>query len=134
MPVQFFDGPRERGSELEVLLPPFVQYDLEPDLELHSDDFLPGSVRGEAVLHDLGDRWDGFALPDLLLCLLRGGMVPDEFLELRVLRPRVTVLFIRSIVLPPSMQHLFREPVTLLYDFFGRDEDAGSDPDVSDSS
>mmetsp|Transcript_4630 Transcript_4630/g.17413 ORF Transcript_4630/g.17413 Transcript_4630/m.17413 type:complete len:516 (-) Transcript_4630:72-1619(-) len=97
MPVQLFDGPREHGSELEVLFPAFVRYEFEEDLRLSSQDFCSGSQRGESILGQLQERWDGVQLPDLLLCLLRGGLVPAELRTLQALRPRITVLFVRSI-------------------------------------
>merc|ERR1719272_1490821 len=39
LPVQLVDGPRADKSELEVLLPPFVRYEFEPDFAVSSADF-----------------------------------------------------------------------------------------------
>jgi len=123
LPVQLVDGPRDKDSELEVLFPAYVRYELEEDLELRSADF--ASPGGDAKLSDLRRRWDGFELPPLLLQMLRGEPTPEEFPEIRSLRPAVTVRFIRSVSLPEPLASQFKEPEKLLYDFAPEDSPKG---------
>eukprot|EP00413_Alexandrium_margalefii_P019918 CAMPEP_0204536882 /NCGR_PEP_ID=MMETSP0661-20131031/14798_1 /ASSEMBLY_ACC=CAM_ASM_000606 /TAXON_ID=109239 /ORGANISM="Alexandrium margalefi, Strain AMGDE01CS-322" /LENGTH=226 /DNA_ID=CAMNT_0051543421 /DNA_START=41 /DNA_END=721 /DNA_ORIENTATION=+ len=118
MPVQLFDGPRRRRSELEVLLPPYVYYEFEDDLSLSSEDFsfsgpLPSA---HARLARLRERW-GLALPGELLQMLRRAPYCEEFEELELLRPFITVRFIRDVVWPEPLSRLFSDPQLQLYQF-----------------
>mmetsp|Transcript_8748 Transcript_8748/g.17334 ORF Transcript_8748/g.17334 Transcript_8748/m.17334 type:complete len:490 (-) Transcript_8748:43-1512(-) len=118
MPVQLFDGPRKRRSELEVLLPPYVHYEFEDDLSISSEDFcfsgpLPSA---RTRLAELRRRW-GLDVPAELLQMLRQAPYPEEFEELELLRPSITVRFIRRICLPEPMSRLYSDPQLQLYSF-----------------
>uniref|UniRef100_A0A7S4VBE5 Uncharacterized protein n=1 Tax=Alexandrium monilatum TaxID=311494 RepID=A0A7S4VBE5_9DINO len=116
MPVQMFDGPnRAEDGEYEVMLPPYVRYELEDELSLTSAD-IQASEAGER-LDALRRRW-GLELPQLLLCMLKD-MWHDCELALRRLRPRLTLRFVRAVELPPPLAELFDERQGLLYDFRG---------------
>eukprot|EP00747_Dinoflagellata_sp_TGD_P135344 gnl/TRDRNA2_/TRDRNA2_175451_c0_seq2.p1 gnl/TRDRNA2_/TRDRNA2_175451_c0~~gnl/TRDRNA2_/TRDRNA2_175451_c0_seq2.p1 ORF type:complete len:706 (-),score=104.00 gnl/TRDRNA2_/TRDRNA2_175451_c0_seq2:45-2105(-) len=120
MPVQLFEGPMESGSEMEVLLPPYVRYELEDDLTLSSADFgLAGTVHPRSTqlkLAQLRARWNGFELPELLLTMLQRGPL-WEFPEIDALRPFVSVRFVRSITLPEPLRTLFTDSSHYLYSF-----------------
>jgi hypothetical protein len=124
MPVQLFEGPSEKGSEMEVLFPPYVRYKLEEDLSISSADFDADGPKPNAAakLRYLSNRWKGFELPEMLQTMLQRGAVPEEFEELRTLRPFVTVRFIRSISLPKPLQAIFKDPSLHLYDFPARSD------------
>uniref|UniRef100_A0A7S4QMX8 Uncharacterized protein n=1 Tax=Alexandrium monilatum TaxID=311494 RepID=A0A7S4QMX8_9DINO len=122
LPVQFFDGPQQFDSEREVLLPPYVQYRLEDDLSLCSDDFPLGVPSKSAVekLEKLERRWPGFTVPDLLVRMLQRES-PPEFAGLlyQHMQPFISVRFIHKAVLPAPLRPLFRDPSLRLYDFEG---------------
>lgn len=124
MPLQFFDGPREHGSELEVVFPPFVGYELEEDVRLTSSELVDIGAGADA----LASRWGVPELPKLLMSLLRreplsaddaagAGLSPGDLDHLRRLRPRVSVLFVRRIVLASPLRQVFHERARPLYDF-----------------
>jgi hypothetical protein len=121
IPVQFMDGPRADKSELEVLLPPFAQYEFDDDLALTSADFGEDgpSSKAQKRLAQLRSSWDGFEIPPLLMSMLRREGVSDEFLEISTLRPFVTVRFVKKISFAESMSNLLTSPDTQLYDFGG---------------
>jgi hypothetical protein len=118
MPVQFFDGPRETRSEMEVLLPPFVHYEFEEDLALSSEEFSPKGPlpSAENKLKILRRRWKGFELPEDLVALLQRKKT-GVFEEVDRLRPFISVRFVRSVVLHECVRTLFTDPVSRLYDF-----------------
>eukprot|EP00927_Polykrikos_kofoidii_P036785 TRINITY_DN31038_c0_g1_i1.p1 TRINITY_DN31038_c0_g1~~TRINITY_DN31038_c0_g1_i1.p1 ORF type:complete len:550 (+),score=73.50 TRINITY_DN31038_c0_g1_i1:91-1650(+) len=119
LPVQLLDGPREHSSELEVLLPPYVQYEFEDDLSVSSADFGASGPLPEAAekLECLDTRWKGFELPQLLVSMLQRKSVPRTFPEICALKPFVSVRFVRRIVLVKPLYDLFTNPECRLHDF-----------------
>jgi hypothetical protein len=127
IPVQLFEGPKDKKdvySEMEVLLPPYVRYELEDDLSLSSADFVRGrpSVEAQTKLRWLANRWGGFKLPDLLMEMLKRNALPDSCpkeisKEINSLKPFISVRFIRSIHLVEPLRNLFTDPDMRLYDF-----------------
>jgi hypothetical protein len=113
------DGPRADKSELEVLLPPFAQYEFDDDLALTSADFGEDgpSSKARQRLAQLRSSWDGFEIPKLLMSMLRRDGVSDEFPEISKLRPFVTVRFVKKVSFAESMSNLLTGPDTQLYDF-----------------
>eukprot|EP00747_Dinoflagellata_sp_TGD_P057431 gnl/TRDRNA2_/TRDRNA2_150635_c1_seq1.p1 gnl/TRDRNA2_/TRDRNA2_150635_c1~~gnl/TRDRNA2_/TRDRNA2_150635_c1_seq1.p1 ORF type:complete len:503 (-),score=69.03 gnl/TRDRNA2_/TRDRNA2_150635_c1_seq1:54-1454(-) len=124
LPVQLFDGPRESGSECEVLLPPYVRYEFDDELAITSADFdaegpLP---KAQAKLERLSEKWRGFKLPELLMSMLSRNSVSEKFPEIDALRPFVTVRFVRSISVPEPLSGLFESSSNRLYDFQSAEE------------
>lgn len=119
LPVQLVDGPRAEKSELEVLLPPFVRYEFDDELQISSADFDGSCATSTATakLKELRARWRGFEVPDLLMSLLKREDVADEFPEIRALRPFVTVRFVSKVTLASPMQKLFSGSGACLYNF-----------------
>mmetsp|Transcript_38332 Transcript_38332/g.68154 ORF Transcript_38332/g.68154 Transcript_38332/m.68154 type:complete len:443 (+) Transcript_38332:1-1329(+) len=133
MPVQLFDGPRESSSETEVLLPPYVRYELEDDLALSSSDFGDDgpSQQARSKLARLQKMWPGFKLPRLLQQMLQRQLISEEFPEISALRPFVSVRFVRSMTLPEPLSSLFVAPATHLYDFRMPDVCGGAAADLA---
>jgi len=116
LPLQLFEGPVKLGtSEREVTIPPFACYELEPGLELSSDDFEQGGD-GDEKLDELRRRWgkDLRKMAPPLVEALRGNFAYET---LRKVAPRLSLRFVRSWTLAAPMRELFSSPEDLLYAF-----------------
>jgi len=122
LPVQLLEGPTERGSELEVLVPPYAWYELEEDLSMTSADFPcsgPSELCAEKLV-ELKKRWGGFHLPEMLLQMMTRAPMPEEFPEINAIRPFVSLRFVKQICLPEVVGELLVEEKSRLYDFAER--------------
>lgn len=113
-PVQFFNvhGTWDGRFEQELLLPPFVEYVFEEDLELRTE--MPADVRGERVA-ELERRWGVDAgllwAQAPLLGWFFGAEIKFGHVALKAMKvgevPRITVRFVREVRLPEPVRALF---------------------------
>ena len=112
-PMQFFSshGSREGSLERELMLPPFVAYDFESDLEVSSE--MPGILRAEKISF-LEKRW---GLPKFFATeapkLMRWLEAPRTMLlhDLLGAPPKLSVRFVRHVTLAEPLRSLLEAQV-----------------------